>query len=70
MWSSCHSFSTALNISYVQLIDPIVVSEDAGTVEIIRVEKQGQVEKPVKITFSGGMCMSMYTKHCFMRVSV
>ena len=46
---------TAFNISYIQLIDE--VSEDAGTVEIIRVEKQGQIEEPVHITFSGGVCV-------------
>ena len=31
-----------------------MVNEDAGTVEIIRVEKQGQIEEPVDVTFSGG----------------
>ena len=34
-----------------------MVSEDAGTVEIIRVEKQGQIEQPVDITFTGGACV-------------
>ena len=49
--------SSAFNIGYVPLINPIVVSEDAGTVKIIRVEKQGEIEEPVDITFSGGACV-------------
>ena len=32
-----------------------MVNEDAGTVEIIRVEKEGQIEEPVDVTFSGGV---------------
>ena len=46
---------TAFSISYVPLINPIVVSEDGGTVEILRIEKQGQTEIPVDVTFSGGV---------------
>jgi hypothetical protein len=51
-----YSFSE-FSIGYVPLIDPIVVSEDAGTVEIIRVEKRGQIEQQVDVTFSGGVCV-------------
>ena len=50
-------FISEFVIGYVPLIDPIVVSEDAGTVEIIRVEKRGQIEQPVDITFTGGACV-------------
>ena len=46
---------TAFSISYVPLINPIVVSEDGGTVELLRIEKQGQTEIPVDVTFSGGV---------------
>lgn len=43
-----------------------MVGEDAGTVQIIRVEKVGQTEIPVDITFSGGVCcMSEYGRHNF-----
>ena len=50
-------FLIALSIRYVPLItgNPIVVREDGGTVELLRIEKQGQTEIPVDVTFSGGV---------------
>ena len=32
-----------------------MVREDGGTVELLRIEKQGQTEIPVTVTFSGGV---------------
>ena len=32
-----------------------MVRKDGGTVELLRIEKQGQAEIPVVITFSGGV---------------
>ena len=32
-----------------------MVREDGGTVELLRIEKQGQAEIPVDVTFSGGV---------------
>ena len=55
---------TAFSVSYVPLINPIVVREDGGTIELLRIEKQGQTEIPVDVTFSGGVikraCVSYY----------
>ena len=44
----------AVTVSFIPLImEP--VSEDAGEVEAVRVVKDGQIEKPVLISISGGV---------------
>lgn len=37
------------------------MSEGDGTVEVLRITKQGETELTKEITFSGGECATMYT---------
>ena len=45
-----------------------MVREDGGTVELLRIEKQGQTEIPVGITFSGGVKECVFHILCSLSV--
>ena len=46
---------SAFSVDYESIVGQ--VSEDAGTVEVFRVIKQGLTEQPVQVSFSGGVCL-------------
>ena len=50
--------STAISLDYESIVEE--VSEDAGTVEVFRVIKQGLTEQPVQVFFSGGSYIVYY----------
>ena len=48
---SCHA---ECELVYEQTVTE--VNEDAGTVELLQISKQGETELPVKIYITGSMC--------------
>ena len=47
----------AITLNYTQLL--MNVSEGNGTVEFLRIDKQGDTELPQRITFTGGESMAV-----------